>query len=160
MIQDAGLKIGNRIPARQPFAWSININATSANSTSALVGIIMEADCLIMLRPNSSAPPVVSCTVFNTPADLPGFKGYAGTLQLIECASNQSRSLILPNRLIQLIRFFPMAGLVTSRLVGWRIFQSFPVCIATRRARLGKIGLIKELLARNAAHIFPNLYHT
>ena len=139
--------------------WSTLISAKDANSTSALVGIIMEADCLIMLRPNSSAPPVVSCTVFNTPADLPGFRGYAETLQLIECASNQSRSLIT-SRIIRWIRFFPMAGLVTSRLVGWRIFQSFPVCIATRRARLGKIGLIKELLARNAAHIFPNLYHT
>ena len=139
--------------------WSTLISAKDANSTSALVGIIMEADCLIMLRPNSSARPVVSCTVFNTPADLPGFRGYAGTLQLIECASNQSRSLIT-SRIIRWIRFFPMAGLVTSRLVGWRIFQSFPVCIANRRARLGKIGLIKELLARNAVCIFPNLYHT
>jgi|UPI0002F0691B hypothetical protein len=42
MIQDAGLKIGNRIPARQPFAWSININATSANSSLALDRIITE----------------------------------------------------------------------------------------------------------------------
>ena len=139
--------------------WFTLISAKYANSTSALVGIIMEADCLIMLRPNSSAPPVVSCTVFNTPADLPGFRGYAGTLQLIECASNQSRSLIT-SRIIRWIRFFPMVGMATSRLVGWRIFQSFPACIATQRARLGKIGLIKELLARNAAHIFPNLYHT
>jgi hypothetical protein len=90
-MQDAGLKIGNRIPARQPFAWSININATSANSTSALVGIITGVDYLITPRPNSSAPPVVSCTVFNTPPVLLGFKGYVGTLQLIGCASNQSR---------------------------------------------------------------------
>ena len=139
--------------------WFTLISAKVANSTSALGGIITEADCLIMLRPNSSAPPVVSCIVFNTPADLPGFRGYAGTLQLIECASNQSRSLIT-SRIIRWIRFFPMAGLVTSRLVGWRIFQSFPVCIATRRARLGKIGLIKELLARNAVCTSPNLYHT
>ena len=71
--------------------WSTLISAKDANSTSALVGIIMEADCLIMLRPNSSAPPVVSCTVFNTPPVLLGFKGYVGTLQLIGCASNQSR---------------------------------------------------------------------
>ena len=39
--------------------WSTLISAKDANSTSALVGIIMEADCLIVLRPNSSAPPVV-----------------------------------------------------------------------------------------------------